>query len=143
MIVCDIIVHLLIIVQNNNKTLCNVIPCHSHYIFFNMFPLSLGHHQENVTEGVWHKLCERTQSLRVQLKLPSNYRVLWYCVNTYVGKYTRKLKALINLKTQARLWRNVFRITRNFNGVILSYFRTSNQTSANVERFVVECSSVL
>jgi len=66
--------------------------------FFNMFPLSLGHHQENVIEGIWHKLYERTQSLRLQFKLPSNYRVLWYCVNTYVGKYRRKFKSFNTFK---------------------------------------------
>lgn len=52
------------------------------------------------------------------------------------------LKAQVNLNTQARLWRNVFRIIKNFNVLTLSDFRTSNQTSANVGRFVVECSGL-
>ena len=98
MIICEIIVHLLVIVQNNNKTVCNIIPCHSHYIFVNMFPLSLGHHQEDVLQGIWHKLHERTQSLRVQLKLPCNYSVLCYCVSTYVGKYTRNFESFNKFK---------------------------------------------
>jgi len=42
---------------------------------------------------MWHKLYEEsTQSIRVQLKFPFSYKVLWYCVKTHVGKHTRNYK---------------------------------------------------